>query len=85
MCVLQQMADECFDLLEKTYVEKSRTVAENADGVTDFSFLEQIITPVYNVVAAVRECHLINVHTNNKIRSHRSLRSVFSSGGCKHQ
>jgi hypothetical protein len=48
------MADECFDLLEKTYVEKSRTVAENADGVTDFSFLEQIITPVYNVVAAVR-------------------------------
>ena len=69
-CVLQQMADECFDLLEKTYVEKSRTVAENADGVTDFSFLDQIITPVYNVVAAVRSrCYLINVHTNIKIRS----------------
>lgn len=88
-CVLQQMADECFDLLEKTYVEKSRTVAENADGVTDFSFLEQIITPVYNVVAAVRAWnHLINVHTNVKIRSLRSVRSlttVFFSRGCKQQ
>lgn len=64
------MADECFDLLEKTFVEKSRTVVENADGVTDFSFLEQIIAPVYNVVAAVRaQCSLINLHTNMRIKT----------------
>lgn len=48
------MADELFDLLDsRTYVERSRTVKPNKDNIVDFSFLEQIITPVHQVVAAV--------------------------------
>lgn len=52
--VYEQLADECFDLLDRTFVERSRTVKPNADGSIEYSFLEQIITPVYNVVAAVK-------------------------------
>ena len=49
-----QMADELFDLLDnRSYVERSRTVKPNKDNTFDFSFLEQIITPVHQVVAAV--------------------------------
>ncbi len=47
------MADELFDLLEQPYVERSKCVKPNADNIVEFSFLEQIITPVYQVVAAV--------------------------------
>lgn len=49
--IFHHLADECFDLLERTYVERSKTVKQNEDGSIEFSFLEQIITPVYNIVA----------------------------------
>jgi hypothetical protein len=51
--IFHHMADELFDLLEQPYVERSKCVKPNADNNVEFSFLEQIITPVYQVVAAV--------------------------------
>lgn len=52
---MQQMADECFTLLDKGYVERStKTITITEDESTDYAFLEQIITPIYNIVAAVR-------------------------------
>jgi callose synthase len=50
--IFHNLADECIDLLGRTYVERSKTVKPNADESIEFSFLEQIITPVYDVVAA---------------------------------
>lgn len=41
-------------MLGRTYVERSKTVKPNEDGSMEFSFLEEIITPVYDVVAAVK-------------------------------
>ena len=49
------MAGECFTLLDKNHVERSTvTIKLTEDESPDFAFLEQIITPVYNIVAAVR-------------------------------
>ncbi|KAG0567651.1 hypothetical protein KC19_7G151300 [Ceratodon purpureus] len=50
--IFHHLADECFDLLERPHVERSTTVKPNADGSIEYSFLEQIITPVYDIVAA---------------------------------
>jgi len=59
------MAGECFTLLEKDVVERSTVTIkdverspaspnENEDKLYEYAFLEQIITPIYSVVAAVR-------------------------------
>jgi len=57
------MAGECFTLLEKDVVERSRvtikvpetaTPIDNEDKLYEYAFLKQIITPIYDVVAAVR-------------------------------
>lgn len=59
------MAGECFTLLGNGNVERS-TVTIKVNGITaqtnqedvdkkyEYAFLEQIVTPIYNVVAAVR-------------------------------
>jgi len=80
--IFHNMADECFDLLEKTYVEKSRTVAENADGVTDFSFLEQIITPVYNVVAAEAKSSQNGKAAHSTWRNYDDFNEFFWQPAC---
>jgi hypothetical protein len=50
------MAEECFILLDKNYVERStKTIQLNEDESPEYAFLEQIITPIYNIVAAVRD------------------------------
>lgn len=53
---MQQMAEECFILLDKNYVERStKTIQLNEDESPEYAFLEQIITPIYSIVAAVRD------------------------------
>jgi len=47
------MADEPLDLLEHPHVERLNCVKPNADNSVECSFLQQIIIPVYQVVAAV--------------------------------
>jgi hypothetical protein len=51
--ILRQVADEPLDLLEHPYVERLKCVKPNADNSVECSFLQQIIIPVYQVVAAV--------------------------------
>jgi callose synthase len=50
--IFHHLADECIDLLGRTFVDRSKIVKANPDGSMEFSFLEQVIQPVYDVVAA---------------------------------
>lgn len=45
-----QMADEMYDLLDEPVVKRSRTFIPGSSH----SFLDKIIKPVYDIVAAVR-------------------------------
>lgn len=52
------MADDCFSLLEKDKPARSTVTLKiedikNSVTNTEYLFLEQIITPVYEIVAAV--------------------------------
>lgn len=47
------MAKECFELLDRNNVERAtKTIKVDEDNI-DYLFLDQIITPIYNIVAAV--------------------------------
>jgi callose synthase len=74
------MADELFDLLEKRSVERSKCVKPNADNIVEFSFLEQIITPVYQVVAAEAQSSGNGIAPHGAWRNYDDFNEFFWSG-----
>ncbi|KAG0631673.1 hypothetical protein M758_1G271400 [Ceratodon purpureus] len=50
--IFHQMAEECFKLLEENLVQRSTRTIKPGTESFEYAFLEQIITPVYNIVAA---------------------------------
>jgi callose synthase len=74
------MADELFDLLEQPNVERSKCVKPNADNIVEFSFLEQIITPVYQVVAAEAKSSGNGIAPHGAWRNYDDFNEFFWSG-----
>jgi callose synthase len=78
--IFHHMADELFDLLEQPYVERSKCVKPNADNIVEFSFLEQIITPVYQVVAAEAKSSGNGIAPHGAWRNYDDFNEFFWSG-----
>jgi callose synthase len=76
------MADELFDLLEQRYVERSKCVKPNADNIVEFSFLEQIITPVYQVVAAEAQSSGNGIAPHGAWRNYDDFNEFFWAPNC---
>ncbi|CAK9227498.1 unnamed protein product [Sphagnum troendelagicum] len=80
--IFHHMADELFDLLEQPYVERSKCVKPNADNIVEFSFLEQIITPVYQVVAAEAQSSGNGIAPHGAWRNYDDFNEFFWAPNC---